>query len=129
MRGLLPIAIIIGLMACGDASSSADKGAAPAPSGSAAPAAASAATPGTPIASSTVVATWAGGQLTYGEMLAEQKSALARLEIEYLQNRYQTEQGGLIPWTPADIEDALSNLTEGHWDYVQASGDVLQSFW
>ena len=95
MRGLLPIAIIIGLLACGDASSSADKRAAPAPSGSAAPAAASAATPGTPIASSTVVATWAGGQLTYGEMLAEQKSALARLEIEYLQNRYQTEQGAV----------------------------------
>lgn len=97
MRALLPLAVVIGMMACGDASSSAEKPAAPAPSAGAAPAAGagSGAAPAATIADSTVVATWAGGQLTYGEMLVEQKSALARLEIEYLQNRYQTEQGAI----------------------------------
>lgn len=38
-----------------------------------------------------VVATWKGGQLSYGEVQAEIENELVALEIEYLQNRYQLE--------------------------------------
>jgi protein-disulfide isomerase len=95
MRTAASLAFLFGLLACGDASSSGEKAAAPAPSAPSSGGGAAATTPGTPLADGTVVASWAGGQITYGELMAEQKSALTRLEIEYLQNRYQAEQGAL----------------------------------
>lgn len=37
-----------------------------------------------------VVATWAGGQLTYGQLMEEVKGRLIKQEIEYLNERYST---------------------------------------
>jgi protein-disulfide isomerase len=42
-----------------------------------------------------VVATWSGGSLTYDQLLEEGSDAITSLDIEYLQNRYQVEQGVL----------------------------------
>ncbi len=42
---------------------------------------------------------------------------------------YQTEQGGLIKWSDATIEEALSHLTEAHWDYVQNFWNILDALW
>lgn len=37
-----------------------------------------------------VVATWSGGQMTYGELMEEVKGRLIKAEIEYLNERYST---------------------------------------
>ncbi len=39
-----------------------------------------------------VVAKWDGGQITYGDLKADISTQLAQLEVEYLQNRYRTQQ-------------------------------------
>jgi protein-disulfide isomerase len=64
--------------------------AAPAPAASA-----PASLPGSAIDPSTVVATWNGGQLTYGDLAAETGGQVKKLEIEYLQNKYDLESGSL----------------------------------
>lgn len=42
---------------------------------------------------------------------------------------YQTEQVGLIPWTPEVIEEILDHMTEAQWDYIQEGGNILQGLW
>jgi protein-disulfide isomerase len=53
-----------------------------------APSAAPAAAPD----ASTVVASWKGGQLTYGDLAGKAKGALTKMEIDYLSKRYETLQ-------------------------------------
>ena len=52
-------------------------------------------TPGEAPTEGTVIATWDGGQLTYGDLYAEVKGDLTRLEVDYLQGRYDAESSGL----------------------------------
>ncbi len=66
-------------------------GGSPAPSATAP--VAQAATPGSATDQSQVVATWKGGELTYGELNTEIKSQLDALERDYLQGRYELEAG------------------------------------
>lgn len=40
----------------------------------------------------TVVATWEGGQMTYGELIEKRKSVFSRLRVKQLQELYTTEQ-------------------------------------
>ncbi len=54
---------------------------------------AQAASPATGPSADQVVATWKGGQLTYGELESEIKSQLQALERDYLQGRYELEAG------------------------------------
>ena len=62
------------------------------------PAAASAApsaAPGGDIDPSMVVATWDGGQVTYGELNGEIKSQLIKLQVDYLTQKYEAESDAL----------------------------------
>lgn len=63
----------------------------PAPAASAAPAA----MPGGELDPSTVVATWDGGQVTYGELSGEIKTQLIKLQVDYLTQKYETETDAL----------------------------------
>ena len=54
---------------------------------------ANAASPGAGTDNAQVIATWKGGQLTYGELAGEIKSQLDSLERDYLQGRYDLESG------------------------------------
>lgn len=47
------------------------------------------------IAPETVIATWSGGQLTYGELEKEIRGELTRLESDYLTERYGTQSEAL----------------------------------
>ena len=65
-----------------------------------APASAPAATapaqlPGTATDPNTVVATWNGGQITYGELATATGGQVKKLEIDYLQNKFDLESGSL----------------------------------
>ncbi len=62
--------------------------------GAAAPTAATQATPPSSedLADDHVVAKWDGGQITYGDLKADIGTQLTQLEVEYLQNRYRTQQ-------------------------------------
>jgi len=75
------------------AAAKAPEGAAPAASGGAA-SSSTAYAAGEP-APETVVATWEGGQVTYGELHDNIKSELTKLEVDYLNNRYETQNDGL----------------------------------
>ncbi|MCK6502200.1 DsbA family protein [Myxococcota bacterium] len=44
---------------------------------------------------SQVVATWQGGQLTYGDLQTSMGPRLVQMEVEYLTNRYSTESQGV----------------------------------
>ncbi len=57
--------------------------------------AASAAPAAAGMAPDTVVATWNGGQVTYGELTEELGVKLVQIEVEYLTNKYNTESQGL----------------------------------
>ncbi len=70
----------------------------------AAPAAAAAATGGT--APDTVVATWNGGTVTYGDLADELGVKLIQIEVEYLTNKYQTESQGLDQMVMTKILEA-----------------------
>lgn len=50
--------------------------------------------PGEPSAD-TVVATWDGGKVTYGELRATIKNELTKLEVDYLTQRYDAQSNGL----------------------------------
>jgi protein-disulfide isomerase len=77
------------LLACGEQNTSQTAVAAPpAPAAAAEPAAAE---PG----SSTTVAKWKGGQLSYGEATEQVKGQLVQMKAEYLTNRYNLESGSL----------------------------------
>jgi protein-disulfide isomerase len=67
----------------------------PAAPASASPSGASAALPGPTIDPGTVVATWNGGQVTYGDLTGQTGGQVKKLEIEYLQNKYDLESGSL----------------------------------
>ena len=47
------------------------------------------------LAPDTVVATWDGGQVTYGELTEELGVKLVQIEVEYLTNKYNAESQGL----------------------------------
>ena len=47
------------------------------------------------LAPDTVVATWNGGQVTYGELTEELGVKLVQIEVEYLTNKYNAESQGL----------------------------------
>jgi protein-disulfide isomerase len=80
----------IGLVAC--ANTPTDP--APAAASTSQPAvAASAALGATP--SDTVVATWKGGSVTYGDLAEELGVQLVQIEVEYLNGKYQAESQGL----------------------------------
>jgi len=70
------------------------------PSPATAPTATSTATapaqlPGTATDPGTVVATWNGGQITYGELAGTTGGQVKKLEIDYLQNKFDLESGSL----------------------------------
>lgn len=71
------------LLACGEKSDQ------PVVSGPPVPAAT---VPGTPTDGAAVVARWEGGQITYTDMQSKISSQIAKMEVEYLQNRYNTER-------------------------------------
>src|SRR5436190_4290551 len=54
-----------------------------------------AALPGAATDPNTVVATWNGGQLTYGELATATGGQVKKLEIDYLQNKFDLESGSL----------------------------------
>lgn len=84
------------LLACAS-NGGAKEPAAAAPPVAAAPAATAAPAQGAPkgTADATVVATWEGGQLTYGDIAGEIKNDLVRLEADYLTQRYDAEAAKL----------------------------------
>lgn len=43
----------------------------------------------------TVVATWEGGTITYGELYGDIKNELVKLEVDYLSQRYDAQSNGL----------------------------------
>ena len=55
-------------------------------------AAAPTSTPTGSVTAETIVATWEGGQLSYGEVSEKIKNQLIQMEVEYLTNRYAAEQ-------------------------------------
>ena len=91
-RSFLALSALIGLSAC-------DPKMAEAPAAEAAkkaePAPAAATGPAPAADPAAVVATWNGGQLTYGEVEKDIKGQLIKLEVDYLTNRYQTESQAL----------------------------------
>ncbi|MBK6683838.1 MAG: thioredoxin domain-containing protein [Deltaproteobacteria bacterium] len=56
------------------------------------PPAGGAATSDTRLPASTVIATWSGGQLTYGELLEKKSSTFSKLKSKYYQDLHTTEQ-------------------------------------
>ncbi len=52
-----------------------------------------------------VVATWSGGQLTYGELMEDVKGRLIKAEIEYLNERYSTMRRAI----DGKVNEALLN--------------------
>jgi len=85
-----PFLVLLALTAC-EQPTDAGTAAAKAPAAAAAPAAAPAAAGD--IDDSTVVSSWNGGQLTYGELKKEIAPALIQAEVEYLTNKWQTQMG------------------------------------
>ena len=78
--------LAIGIYACNtpaEPTAASASGAAPAP-----------ATAGS-VAPDTVVATWKGGTVTYGELTKELGVKLVQIEVEYLTNKYTAESQGL----------------------------------
>lgn len=65
----------------------------------AAPASATTAAPASPVGGdidpSTVVASWDGGQVTYGDLSADIKTQLIKLQVDYLNQKYETESDAL----------------------------------
>ncbi len=81
----------------------------------------------------TVVASWNGGEITYGEIADAAKGTLTKLEVEYLTNRFETLNGALTglleerlleaeaksrgltveELLKAEVEDKLDPPTEG----------------
>lgn len=81
----------VGLAACANTPAEPQK--APA-----APAAATAPVPAPTVASTShdaIVATWNGGQVTYGDLVDELGVQLVQIEVEYLNGKYQAESQGL----------------------------------
>ena len=76
---------------------------APAPASTAT---APAALPGTATDPNAVVATWNGGQITYGELAAATGGQVKKLEIDYLQNKYDLESGSLEMMIDEKLMDA-----------------------
>lgn len=79
------------LLACNSGAPTDGAAATPAPSGTAS-AAQTSSSSGGDIADAHVVAKWDGGQLTYGDVKVDIKTQLSQLEMDYLQNRYRTQQ-------------------------------------
>lgn len=94
MRALICSVLTLTVLAACDGGSKTPE-APPAEGGAAVPFQAAAAPTSTPtgsVTAETVVATWAGGQLTYGDVAKEIENQLIQMEVEYLTNRYSTEQ-------------------------------------
>ncbi|MFT4975767.1 MAG: protein-disulfide isomerase [Myxococcota bacterium] len=58
-------------------------------------AAAPTSTPGGSMEPGAVVASWQGGQITYGELESKIRNQVIQMEVEYLTNRYSTESNTL----------------------------------
>ncbi len=82
-------ATTVGLVACANTPA---EPAAPMAAQAAAPVAAA---PTSAMARDTVVGTWNGGTVTYGDLADELGVKLIQIEVEYLTNKYQTESQGL----------------------------------
>ena len=99
--GLAPVGIAavgllaLGLSACNPATSDSKPAAAAGPAAAPASPAASAGGPPGAVDPGVVVATWTGGQLTYGDLSGEVKSEVTRLQIDYLTQKHQAESQAL----------------------------------
>jgi protein-disulfide isomerase len=89
ISGLLAL-IGVGFAACANTPAEPSTAAAAPSAPAAAPAAASSDTP-----RDTVVATWNGGKVTYGDLADELGVQLVQIEVEYLNSKYQAESQGL----------------------------------
>lgn len=85
------------LVACGGSpSEGGGSGAVPAAEAKAPPApAAATSAPGGDVDPATVVASWDGGQVTYGDLSTDIKSQLIKLQVDYLTQKYETESDAL----------------------------------
>ena len=97
MRQLL---VLLALAACDQPTQSGAAEAKSPPPAAAAPA------PAGDIADSAVVASWNGGQLTYGEMKKEIAPQLIQAEVEYLTNKWQTQMSAADQMVTEKILDA-----------------------
>jgi protein-disulfide isomerase len=91
----MKLSVLFFVAACamdGQTAPPAQKTSGPAP---AATATAPATLPGAATDPNTVVATWNGGQVTYGELATATGGQVKKLEIDYLQNKYDLESGSL----------------------------------
>lgn len=52
-------------------------------------------TPGGSVAPDTVVASWDGGKITYGELEGQIRNQVTQMEVEYLTNRHNAEKSAL----------------------------------
>ena len=99
MRSFISVLCLSALIACdGESTSNAPTPeVAPTP-GPATPFQAAAAPSNLPAgapAADAVVASWDGGQITYGELAGQLKNQLIQMEVEFLTNRYNAENGAL----------------------------------
>jgi len=111
----------IGLAACANTPAEPVQGANPAPAAAAPAPAASTSTP-----RDTVVATWNGGTVTYGDLADELGVQLIQIEVEYLTNKYQTEQQGLDQLVVTKILEAEAAAT-GKADVDALLKDEIES--
>jgi len=97
LRCLAPLAGILALAACQTPADTSPASTAARPTASAVGPAASASTGDLPgrLPPDTVVATWKGGQITYGDLQKELGAHLIQQEVEYLTQRYSTESQGV----------------------------------
>jgi protein-disulfide isomerase len=58
-----------------------------------------------------VVASWNGGQITYGELAEDLGVKLVQIEVEYLSNKYDTESQGLDQLVVGKLLDAEAAAT------------------
>lgn len=90
--GVSGLLVLLGLSAAACANTAAEPS--PTPDAPAAPAAPAASAVGATPAD-TVVASWNGGQVTYGELAEDLGVQLVQIEVEYMTNKYQAESAGL----------------------------------
>lgn len=97
MNRLAILPLLVSLMACSTPSGEQTNSAGISTAEAKAPETSKASAPSQPgePAADTVVASWEGGKVTYGELQSEIKTQLTKLEVDYLTNRYEAQSNGL----------------------------------